>query len=636
MRKDPTEFRERFRRWKDGEQVYEAGLPKYEDGIIPYQKYIDATEDQQNGRYLQQGPWNNPIVQFFDPTGVSGYPQVKEAFDNGNAYDKAVSILGAIPLLGKLKSAAKAGSVVNIPNDVKSYLDWDDYYRSIIYKDNKSGSIGPRKYIGSADYHEFKSQIRKGEIRKATPTEIQWWYDWTGGDSASPGLPLGSAILQPFENYKHQQKIQQLKDKNFNGRWFKKHENGKLPKYADGLTPYNKRDVNTNQALYNSEEDLYSPRYTLPEVTITGNKNKVGTGMGERLYMHPWKTVGDLSREQHQQIELDKATWGGEEGYAIHKDLIKPLSPVDPIGEFVVGGTVTAPLFTPLNPILKGAIRSVATSSNPVMQYVRYPIGKMLYGFDAQFPTVYRKIKSIPPKPKNGEVQISNPTPRFAFESSGEESPVITNFTYDAPVRKNSGGDWDSGLTLAMPGRKALLGKRVISTEPSDTFTYGNNIKMPTKDITLISGDLDELSTAKLYGYRTHTSQKLQQLRNEGIATEYIAKDDFSKYAKQMEFETRELFRSPTKKDVDFMNFVLQPKIKGQVYDPSQLDYLIKSGVEPFGDKFGNAQYRYYLLDGDRWRNLLYDPATYAESDFRKQMGIVLKKRIPLNKRKWM
>jgi hypothetical protein len=42
---------------------YEDGkLPRYEDGITPYQKYIDATEDQQNGRYLQQGPWNNPIV----------------------------------------------------------------------------------------------------------------------------------------------------------------------------------------------------------------------------------------------------------------------------------------------------------------------------------------------------------------------------------------------------------------------------------------------------------------------------------------------------------------------------------------------------------------------------------------------
>lgn len=37
MRKDPTEFRERFQRWKKGEQVYENGLalPAYEDGKSP-------------------------------------------------------------------------------------------------------------------------------------------------------------------------------------------------------------------------------------------------------------------------------------------------------------------------------------------------------------------------------------------------------------------------------------------------------------------------------------------------------------------------------------------------------------------------------------------------------------------------
>lgn len=32
MRKDPTEFRERFKKWKSGEKVYEVGLPKYEGG----------------------------------------------------------------------------------------------------------------------------------------------------------------------------------------------------------------------------------------------------------------------------------------------------------------------------------------------------------------------------------------------------------------------------------------------------------------------------------------------------------------------------------------------------------------------------------------------------------------------------
>lgn len=32
MRRDPKQFRERFQRWKNGEQVYDAGLPKYEMG----------------------------------------------------------------------------------------------------------------------------------------------------------------------------------------------------------------------------------------------------------------------------------------------------------------------------------------------------------------------------------------------------------------------------------------------------------------------------------------------------------------------------------------------------------------------------------------------------------------------------
>ena len=32
MRSDPTQFRDRFKRWKKGEQVYKDGLPHYEDG----------------------------------------------------------------------------------------------------------------------------------------------------------------------------------------------------------------------------------------------------------------------------------------------------------------------------------------------------------------------------------------------------------------------------------------------------------------------------------------------------------------------------------------------------------------------------------------------------------------------------
>ena len=44
MKKDPTEFRNRFEAWKNGEQVYEAGLPKYKDGKekINYKRWDNA------------------------------------------------------------------------------------------------------------------------------------------------------------------------------------------------------------------------------------------------------------------------------------------------------------------------------------------------------------------------------------------------------------------------------------------------------------------------------------------------------------------------------------------------------------------------------------------------------------------
>lgn len=45
MRKDPTEFRERFAKWKAGDKVYEAGLPKYNSGKegaeSDYERFVD-------------------------------------------------------------------------------------------------------------------------------------------------------------------------------------------------------------------------------------------------------------------------------------------------------------------------------------------------------------------------------------------------------------------------------------------------------------------------------------------------------------------------------------------------------------------------------------------------------------------
>lgn len=39
--------------------------------------------------------------------------------------------------------------------------------------------------------------------------------------------------------------------------------------------PFKKSQVNTNQAIYNSQQDLYQPRYSLPEVTINGRTPRI-------------------------------------------------------------------------------------------------------------------------------------------------------------------------------------------------------------------------------------------------------------------------------------------------------------------------------------------------------------------------
>ena len=46
MRKDPTEFRARFKAYKEGKMPYENGLPRYEDGTSNIIQYDEDTRDQ--------------------------------------------------------------------------------------------------------------------------------------------------------------------------------------------------------------------------------------------------------------------------------------------------------------------------------------------------------------------------------------------------------------------------------------------------------------------------------------------------------------------------------------------------------------------------------------------------------------
>lgn len=56
MRKDPTEFRDRFKRWKAGEQVYENGLPSYQKGKdgVDWSRWDDANLTSYEIPFIQE------------------------------------------------------------------------------------------------------------------------------------------------------------------------------------------------------------------------------------------------------------------------------------------------------------------------------------------------------------------------------------------------------------------------------------------------------------------------------------------------------------------------------------------------------------------------------------------------------
>lgn len=267
-------------------------------------------------------------------------------------------------------------------------------------------------------------------------------------------------------------------------------------------------------------------------------------------------------------------------------------------------------------------------------QYPRYYAGKLYYGTDVEIPTLYRKIKSTPIV-KDGKVQITTPNNRFAYISNGEENPIITNMTTDVPVRSNNGGNWDSADVLAFPG-KTLLGKNVISTRPSDTFTFGDNITVPASKVTFYSGDKDILAKVKKEGIRTVTTPTLQKVIEDAEELDnsigiQLKKPNYGAYTNEMQRLTRENHRSPTLKDYKFMDWVFQPKYKSEVYPFQDLSNIQMDDLELLPEvifkRLGNTTSRKSLLNPKEWRNVLYDPATTAEENFRNSKGIDLKRK---------
>lgn len=235
--------------------------------------------------------------------------------------------------------------------------------------------------------------------------------------------------------------------------------------------------------------------------------------------------------------------------------------------------------------------KSVYYSNTPSGQYLRFVGGKLKYGFDAKLPDLIRRTEKpmlrINVMRRNSPIRVSPVENRFRFEDTGEPSPIITNFTTDLPVIPNNGGSWE-GFNIGIIKGNQLLGKNVISTRPMDTFTYGDKIIVPKRNITIIPN-----------------------VNKNGIVPEQELMKKF--------FEN---YKRPTLKDYKFMDYVFRPKYTSEVIPNTKLTFE-NASAHPLGK---------YLFDGDMrqrinqpFKNVMYDIAPTVESEFRNDLGIVLR-----------
>lgn len=122
MRKDPTEFRKRFQRWKQGDIVYEAGLPKFADGTEG-RSYGYQTEDKHPIKFDEQG---NLVDQITGDVGTMRLPEVQVSTANPKNYRSSYDPDAIRNFTDWLPLAGDAGIGIDIADAIKK----DDYIQA--------------------------------------------------------------------------------------------------------------------------------------------------------------------------------------------------------------------------------------------------------------------------------------------------------------------------------------------------------------------------------------------------------------------------------------------------------------------------------------------------------------------------
>ena len=157
-------------------------------------------------------------------------------------------------------------------------------------------------------------------------------------------------------------------------------------------------------------------------------------------------------------------------------------------------------------PYLSTIAKSRLYSDNPIINTYATYARRFNLPDKARLPYLIRRWKPEEIQPIiNNELQINGS--RLGH----------TNFTWDRAVISHNKGKWDKGAQTLLINPRELIARNKNnwgSIEPMDMFTITDNengFRVPTKDVTIISGNLNTLADAASNNIRTATSKLLQQ-----------------------------------------------------------------------------------------------------------------------------
>ena len=164
------------------------------------------------------------------------------------------------------------------------------------------------------------------------------------------------------------------------------------------------------------------------------------------------------------------------------------------------------PAFKEELPYLSTIAKSRLYSDNPIINTYATYARRFNLPDKARLPYLIRRWKPEEIQPIiNNELQING-------DRLGH-----TNFTWDRAVISHNNGKWDKGAQTLLINPRELIARNKGnwgSIEPMDMFTITDNVngfRVPTKDVTIISGNLNTLADAASNNIRTATSKLLQQ-----------------------------------------------------------------------------------------------------------------------------